>query len=292
MVNTPSNSNQVSVEAAPSQVSSDVTSGLQAKFDGFFQSLGNVLSDITALEVNTMVCGEITGAKFIPWETYRDVYPISEQYLERQGIHPSLFPRYLSLRKSLELEYTLLMTDANSAFYDPKVIADIDDSVPILTDSQVELKAIKTRLPNPNEAADCPKIKKLLADSRFLSLLRKTFELKAALDNRNQAMQKMVDQQPNQLSTQVLENAIKTDVIYAQTVIQLDGDIINRYSNKIFDHPQRDLILQIHKVSVEAGHREWRGLFGFVIEMISSTLKRGFNSNFLFLGRNQANDSN
>jgi hypothetical protein len=39
-------------------------------------------------------------------------------------------------------------------------------------------------------------------------------------------------------------------MIYAQTVIQLDGDVINRYSQEIFDHPHREVILQIHREGV------------------------------------------
>jgi fructosamine-3-kinase len=51
--------------------------------------LGEVLIDITALEVNTMVVERITGDKFIAWEAYRDIYPISQDYLEQQEIHES-----------------------------------------------------------------------------------------------------------------------------------------------------------------------------------------------------------
>lgn len=40
----------------------------------FSQSLGEAINDITALEVNTMIVAEITGKKFIPEETYQNVF--------------------------------------------------------------------------------------------------------------------------------------------------------------------------------------------------------------------------
>lgn len=286
------NLNQTEAAIAPTQDNQSIVANLQDNFNGFFTSLGNVLTDITALEVNTMVCREITGHKFIPWETYRDMYPISEQYLAQQGIHPSLHPRYLSLRKSLELEYTLLMTDANSEFYDPGLVDSINEDVPILTESEVNLAQIQTKLLNPHDPNQCRKLHKLLGNSRFVSLLRKTSELKAALDNRNKTLQDLEKQQSGDLSPQIIAKAFQTDVIYAQTVIQLDGDIFNRYSETILDHPQRDLILQIHKTSVEAGHQEWRGLFGFVFDMVRNAVDRGLNSGILPLSRNRSDGSN
>lgn len=286
------NLNQGEVVLKTTTENQGVLSSLQDKFNDFFVSLGNVLTDITALEVNTMVCREITGHKFMPWEIYRDMYPISEEYLAQQGIHSSLRPRYLSLRKSLELEFTLMMTDTKSEFYDPNVVASLGEDAPILTDSQVELAQIETKLLNPHNPNQCEKLHRLLGNSRFLSLLRKTSELKAALDNRNQTLNYLESQKGENLSPQVREKELQTDVIYAQTVIQLDGDIINRYSETIFDHPHRDLILQIHKTSVEAGHQEWRGLFGFVVNMVRNAIGKGLNSAILPFSRNESNNSN
>ena len=286
------NLNQTEVALTTTKENQGVISNLQDKFNDFFVSLGNVLTDITALEVNTMVCREITGHKFMPWEIYRDMYPISEEYLAQRGIHPSLRPRYLSLRKSLELEYTLMMTDTKSEFHDPNVVASMGDNVPILTDSQVELAQIETKLLNPHDSNQYEKIHRLLGNSRFLSLLRKTSELKAALDNRNQTLNYLDSQKGENLPAQIREKELQTDVIYAQTVIQLDGDIINRYSETIFDHPHRDLILQIHKTSVEAGHQEWRGLFGFVVNLVKNAVGKGLNSAILPFNRNGSDNSN
>jgi hypothetical protein len=255
-----------------------VTSGGNRNLNEFLQSLGEVLIDITALEVNTMVVEQITGDKFIAWEAYRDIYPISQDYLEQQGIHESLRDRYLELRKTLELEYALLLSDPSSEFYDPTVLDSATGENPILTDPTVELHHIQTRLPNPISPTNPEEIfqaQRVLRNCRFLRGLRKISELKAALDSRNKALDRKQAQQPGYVKPEVLQKAVTTDIIYAQTVIQLDGDVINRYSQEILDHPHRDVILQIHKQGVTAGEKQWRGLLEFVIGLVQASLQWG-----------------
>ena len=258
--------------------SSPVTSGLNRNLNEFFQSLGEVLIDITALEVNTMVVDQITGDKFIAWEAYRDIYPISQEYLEHLGIHQSLRDRYLELRKTLELEYALLLSDPSSEFYDPTVLDGTGEDNPILTDPTVELHHIQTRLPNPVNPIhpeEIFKAQRVLRNCRFLRCLRKVSELKAALDNRNQALLRKQAEQPGYVKPEVLQKTVFTDIIYAQTVIQLDGDVINRYAQEIIDHPHRDVILQIHREGVVAGEKQWRGLLEFIVGLVQMSLQWG-----------------
>ncbi|MGK7878249.1 MAG: hypothetical protein AB4426_34580 [Xenococcaceae cyanobacterium] len=246
-------------------------SRLEKQLNDFVKSLGEVLVDITALEVNTMVVEHITGNNFIAWEVYRDVYPISREYLAQLGIHESLRDRYLNLRRNLELEYALLLTDPSSEFYAPTVMAGGREDFPILTNPTVDLDEIQTRLPapiQPTNPEEILKAQRLVKDSRFLRSLRKIGELKAALDNRNRLVLKKEQEKLDNVQSEVLEKTVNTDIIYAQTVIQLDGNIINRYSQEIFDHPQKDLILQIHKEGVEAGEKQWRVILGFVVDMV------------------------
>ena len=256
-----------------------VTPNLSRTVDDFLQSLGDVLIDITALEVNTMVVEEITANKFIPWEAYRDIYPISKEYLERQGIHPSVRDRYLELRKNLELEYTLLLSDPKSEFYDPTILDSARQNNPILTNPRLELHEIQTRLPDPTSPEEILIARKLLTESRFLRSLRKMSELKAALDNRNKALLKKQNEQPGYVKPEILHKAVKTDIIYAQTVMQLDGDVINRYSQEIVDHPHRDVILQIHREGVTASEKQWRGLLEFIIDLVQTSIQRGSGKN-------------
>ena len=282
MIDTRNRTRRETTDLSAQNGSRNVTSGLNRTLTEFVQSLGEVLIDITALEVNTMVVEQITGSKFIAWEAYRDIYVISREYLEQQGIHESLRDRYIDIRKSLELEYTLLLTDPTSDFYDPSVLASAREPDQLLTDPTVELHQIQTRLPDPvtpTNPEEILKVQRLLNDSSFLRSLRKQSELKAALDNRNKALQRKQEETPEFVESDVLAKAVKTDMIYAQTVIQLDGDVINRYSQAIFDHPHRDMILQIHREGVTSGEKQWRGLLEFVIGLVQATLQRASNRN-------------
>lgn len=261
----------------PESNSKRSTPGLSRNLNEFLQSLGDVLIDITALEVNTMVVERITGDKFIAWQAYRDIYPISEEYLEQQGVDVSLRDRYLELRKNLELAYTLILADATSEFYDPNVLQLATEEKQILTDPTVKWQEIYTRLPNPTNStgsAEILKTQQILQNCRFLRSLRKISELKAALDNRNRALQRRQDEQLYTDSEAVMEPVL-TDLIYAQTVIQLDGEIINRYSQEIFAHPHREAILGIHQQGVIASEKQWRGLLEFIIGLVQTTLQRG-----------------
>lgn len=265
---------------------------LERTMTDFMQSLGDVLLDITALEVNTMVVERISGDKFIPWKTYRDIYPISYRYLSELGINETLRDRYIDLRRSLELEYTLLLTNPNSDFYDPSVLADVKDDFQILTDPNVEMHEIKTRLPDPVSPTNPQQIlqvQKLLDDGGFLRSLRKMGELKAALDNRNASLQKQEDELPSTVKQEAIANLVKTDIIYAQTVIQLDGDVINRYSKEIFDHPHKDLILQIHSEGVSTGERQWRGLLEFIINLVQNSLQLNSSRGLFFPNSSRKN---
>lgn len=243
----------------------------------FVRSLGGVLVDVTALEVNTMVVEYISGNKFIPWEVYRDIYPISRVYLEQQGYHPQLHKAYLDLRSQLELKYSLLLSDPSSDFYDPTVIDNIRETSPILTDPTIDSMDLPTRLPdpiNPAGADEVLRVRQLLSNSSFLCHLRKISELKAALDNRNRRLLRQAIALTNGRTDQPSKNVLN-DMIYAQTVIQLDGDIVNRYAEELFSHPHKDSILKIHSDSLETSEKQWRGLLGFIIEIIQSTLERG-----------------
>ncbi|NES84689.1 MAG: hypothetical protein F6K10_26605 [Moorea sp. SIO2B7] len=248
---------------------------LGRRLNDFVTSLGDVLVDITALEVNTMVVERITGDKFIAWEVYRDLYPICRTYLQQQGIDESLGDRYLELRKTLELEYNLLLTNPESEFYDPSLMANIAQDCPILTEPSVDLDKIQSKLPNPlnpNNSEEILQTQRLLKDCQFLRSLRKVGELKAALDNCNRALLRQEEAQGNNLPLGAITKALKTDLIYAQTTIQMDGDIVNRYAKEIFDHPQKEQLLQIHRDSVQAGQKQWQGLLEFVVDTVQKAV--------------------
>lgn len=96
---------------------------------------------------------------------------------------------------------------------------------------------------------------KQLKEVNFVRTLRKLSELRAALDGESPS------------------SASSVDLIYAQTVMQIDGDVINRYNQALFDPnniTRREIILSIHNQGVEAGERQWRGLMQFMVDLLKN----------------------
>ncbi|PSB02716.1 hypothetical protein [Merismopedia glauca] len=240
------------VITADRETSNGTNSVVTNQSQRFVQSLTDTLSELTAVEVNTMVVDDITPNKFIPWEVYRDIYPISKQYLDRQGIHKSLRQQYLHLRKQLEIEYCLYLKEN-----DPTILQDSR----ILTDPTVSIEQIETRLPNPLNpgisSQEVNKINELLHNGRLLRTLRKIGELKVSLDRQNQMLNSS-DNAPT----------LDSNIIYVQTITQIDGEITNRFHQQFLNHQHKDLIFQLHQEAVTMGDRQWQGLVEFTVKLL------------------------
>lgn len=103
---------------------------------------------------------------------------------------------------------------------------------------QANIDSQNKLLPNPRDTVTC---QKLLNNSIFLSKLRQINTIKQ-LKSENQT--------------------------YAQTIIELEGKITNRYTEKILTHPQKELILELHNQGIAASPKQWQGIIGLIIKMI------------------------
>ncbi len=215
---------------------------LQNSLDSFAHTLGNTLLEATTLEVNTIIVSQITAAKFNPQIIYEQLIELDSVYIQ-ENIHESLRTQYHTLYSSLQQEYQILSTDSDSSLYSSTVSNPI--SLPNLPQTHL--------------------VQQLLVQPRFLRVLRKLAEVKAVLDNRNQTL----------LSTPNPEIS-PTDIIFVQTVTQLDGDSFHRYAKEILAHPYQDTILRLHKAGVSTSDRQWRGLIRFLVQIAQETLS-GFS---------------
>ena len=220
----------------------------------------NLLENITAVEISTVIVDEIVDEIFIPWEAYQAIYYLSRFYLEQSAIDLSLHNRYLQLRRQLELAYCLFLVDSNSQLYNRTLVAEITRDLPILSQQSVDWETIPTRLPEPiplSRRQNMSAINKLLRDPQFINVLQQLNKLKSALDRRDRILRGSSRQ-----------NNI-TDTTYAQTSLQLNGKIINRYSQAILGRSDRNLLLQLHEQSTSTGEQQWRGLVSFVLSLIA-----------------------
>lgn len=220
----------------------------------------NLLENITSVEISTVIVEEIVDEMFIPWEVYQAIYYLSRSYIKQSGIDPTLGDRYLQLRRQLELAYCLLLIDPGSQLYSRTLVAEIKRDLPVLTQKDCEWETIPTRLPQPipsKRHQTMSMVNKLLQDRQFVNILCQLNQRKTALDRRDRILRS------SPLSTNI------TDTTYAQTSLQLDGKIINRYSQAILGRSDRDLLLQLHEQSTTAGEQQWRGLVKFMLSLIA-----------------------
>ena len=217
----------------------------------------NLLENITAVEISTVIVDEIVDEMFIPWEVYQDIYYLSRSSLERSSVDRSLHDRYLQLRRQLELAYCLLLIDANSRLYKRIWVKEIKRDLPVLSQKD-EWETIATRLPEPipHSRHRMRSVNRLLKNSQFINVLQQLNKHKTALDRRDRILRSAPT---NDIS----------DLTYAQTSLQLDGKIINRYSQAILERSDRELLLQLHEQSTTTGEQQWRGLIQFLVSLIT-----------------------
>lgn len=225
--------------------------------NSWLNSMSSLLGEISAIEINTMIVDEITEDIFLPYEVYQAIYAISPDYLAELGIEEKLRDRYLRLRRQLELQYALLLTDENSFFYDERLAAEVRVDLPLLARESLGWENFPCRLPSPisvNHTAT----NGLLAEPSFKTVLRQLGNIKASLDRRNLQLSALAKN----------DSTVISDVTYAQTIIQLDGKIINRYAAEIIQHPQQREILKLHQQGIKAGEKQWHKLLRFVTDIL------------------------
>lgn len=210
------------------------------------------LENLATVEISTAIVAEIIEDVFIPWEVYQGIYSISRGALATSAIDLSLHDRYLQLRRQLELAYNLLLIDPHSRLYNRPIVSEVKRNLPVLAQSGNSWENIPSKLPQPissDRNSSKSTLNKLFNEPGFLNTLRQLGNTRASLDRRD----RYLHQNRNNI----------TDMTYAQTVIQLNGTIINRYAQTILERSDRDQLLKLHEKSVAAAERQWRGLLKF-----------------------------
>ena len=211
-----------------------------------------MLENLVTLEVSTAIAAEIVENAFIPWEVYHNIYSISRAALVAAAVDLSLHHRYLQLRRQLELAYNLLLIDPQSSLYNRRQVLEVKQNLPKLASSDTSWENLPTKLPPPLAKvghSSHSQLNKLLKEPSFLKTLRQLGNTKTLLDRRDRYLTE--------------DHNTIVDTVYAQTTIQLDNTIINRYSQKIFERSDRQQLLQLHEQSVAAAAKQWRGLLKY-----------------------------
>lgn len=230
-----------------------MTKSDRQQFNSWLNSI-SILGRVSSVEISTMIVDEIVEEIFIPFEVYQAIYLISPGYLAESDVDGYLRDRYLRLRRQLELQYALLLTDKNSILYNEELAIQVKEDLPLLAQDDIPWSNLPCRLPPPvnfDGTGENKVLYQLLAEPHFKSTLRHLGTIKASLDRQNLELSLSIN-----------------NLTYAQTVIQLDGKIVNRYASEIVEHPQQKEIVKLHQAGVEAGTKQWYKLLQFITETI------------------------
>jgi hypothetical protein len=210
---------------------------IENSFKNFAKGLSNVFKDITALEVNTMVVSNITGAKFNPLKAYKLIYGLKD---EDQSKNNKNKPDQHKINKTVE------------RLHEQLEMAYQQYCLKLKSEAPLQAASFPETLPNPNSEEGLNQVLQLLENSKFLLTLRKLKEVYALLEGEDAA------------------EANLNDIISAQTVIQIDGDILNRFHKYLLDtnDSERKFLLNIHQQAVIAGEENWRELLKFIKELM------------------------
>lgn len=239
---------RLSEQSSRSQIASPQPDDPQDQVQGMLgqvvKAMGEILQDITTLEVNTMIVTEITGGKFVPETAYQNIYYCLSPDQKIPAALQSRFRESGITRMLSGVEYGEVSELLAQQYWDLRAKLE--------RDYRFIFNRPSAQLPNP--ATHWDDVKSLFANARFLGSLRKSIELKSVLGR----------------------GVEMCDIIYAQTVVQLSGDVINRFDQRLFQLPdeQKGFILRVHQEGVMAGEEQWRELLAFSINLVTSIAEK------------------
>ena len=263
-------------------------------FETLIDGFESCLNDIWSLEVNTIVVSEIGGYRFnsvscygnivaiphdinefkkkLPWEDFENLHNTSDAEAKatlQDGIKNHLKENSAELPSYLVSVFTrkMLATDAPGNNQETA----IDDEVDPLTDLETTMTSfilIRERLRRAYsslcrkrkdlliENADLPTLEQamsdgLLEDSSFLRELRSLRELYYLVGGKEASN-----------STTIY------DLISAQTIIQMDGDVMNRFHKALLQESEKDFLIKTHQTALSTGRENWNSLVKLIIESV------------------------
>lgn len=265
------------------------TNGIQSNLERFSQGLKDTLDDILTLEVNTMIVNEIRGFKFNPFTAYEEIYSIPANETEFKNIifnlsndpnktnYESTYKKYDENRETVESdtlnelkpelsylhahikgsklsEYLKKVFIRKMSFEDLESPENIEKTMKQYLDLRKKLKTTYLQISKKGKEQELLEPNVFLNDeifqnSVFLRELRRIRELMSLVGG--------IDSTKSNIC----------DLIYAQTVIELDGDTMNRFhKNLLEDKENKDFLLTTHQKALEQGQKNWRGLISIIVE--------------------------
>ena len=237
---------------------------LKVSFDHFLMSIRESLTDLTTLEVNSILAHDISA----------DHPSDDEEFLHQTCINLADWFKTeknkmdSSVQKPLEdksLRQMSELCDKGKLNEDDKaIIKDLLDDVTIC-------------LKHKNDRINDAQRHKCAGYRRHLRYLKKYLELHNS-SNWNWPERMLEGREHQQLRK--LWEVVDTAFIYAQTVVGLDGDVISRLNQQLFDNTQKiakdnaEKLMHFHSRNVEAGANYRNSLMDTFVRIIGAVFGR------------------
>jgi len=254
--------------------------GQSTSLNNFRETLKDVLEEITSLEVNTMIVGNIPMKKFDAKEFYQDLSNNIKYKTEEglQNVKESLLERSTQLKQK-----GFSLPQQTSTPLLPKEAAVIEQYRAELTRYNQDLEVYKEAEFIFNERKNSldpqEKAKFIVEESCYIELSRQLMKLDIKTDTDGDVI---VDAPMIRYFRKLWEfeqSVLNGDRIYAQTKFHLDGDLTNRFIEDLFtpnkskiDPKMTQLIFDLHRQGVENAQRQWSGLIETCVNLVKSLM--------------------
>lgn len=264
----------------------------KAAFNRFFKSARDALVDLTTLEVNSVIVSSISADypsndQELLLQTCRDLTRWFERcnvdcrvqndlknqisqlstLSDKEGACHKWNEKIKPLRKSI---------DECLDEYEKRVLDASQDYKPAEADYQRHLTYLKRYLELHEKWCvdkDREKDKDSEKDKARSSIC---ICIPGRLFNKDKDKDKAFSDRERQQLRKLWE-LVDTKYIYAQTVMQLDGDIVSRINDQLFntkkDRDNAEKLMHLHRWNVEAGANYRNGLIDTLVKIITAVLK-------------------
>ncbi len=248
--------------------------------NNFRETIKDVLEEITSLEVNTLIVGNIPMAKFDAKEFYLNLIESTMNKTEEglEEVKDSLLQRSAQLKQK-----GLSLPQQTATPLLPKEAAIIEDYRAELTRYNQDLEAYKEAERNFSARKDSldqsEKEQFELEQNCYGQLSKQLLKLDLKKDANGEVI---IDGQAIRTLRKLWEfeqSVLNGDRIYAQTKFALDGDLTNRFIDDLFmpskskiDPKMAQLIFDLHRQGVENAQKQWSGLISTCVNLVKDLI--------------------
>jgi len=239
-------------------------SDLKDSYDCFLDSVKRSLVDLTSLEVNTVLVSNISAdhprsdGEFLR-QTCQDLVEWFERNKTEEKVQTPLNVDYLPKLRELcgKDLYNVVCEDASGKI--ESLQKRIED-------------CLKNKKPDDLDEEQSRKHSEYRRHLRYLNKYLSLHKKWCEHENKKAKKDKTVFTDSERQQLRKLWELVGTEYVYAQTVMQLDGDIIARINDRVFSRDNAEELMRLHNRNVETGVNYRNGVMTTFFEIIKSLL--------------------